>query len=179
MMMRRKRLRVVAAWLVSGAAACVFAERNIYVATEAEAGGDGSRRRPHQTLEQARDAIRAARKDGSLASGEAVTVLVGPGVYRQQAAFELTAEDSGSEGAPVVYRAQKRGQARLHGGITLDAADFTAVTDPAVLARLDPSVREQVRVCDLSRLVPDAAAAVQDRLSRRAGGTGFMSTGVR
>lgn len=156
MMMRRKRLRVVAAWLVSGAAACVFAERNIYVATEAEAGGDGSRRRPYQTLEQARDAIRAARKDGSLASGEAVTVLVGPGVYRQQAAFELTAEDSGNEGAPVVYRAQKRGQARLHGGITLDAADFTAVTDPAVLARLDPSVREQVRVCDLSRLVPDA-----------------------
>jgi hypothetical protein len=90
----------VAAWLVSGVAACAFAEREIYVAADAGTGGDGSRRRPYQSLEQARDAIRAARKDGSLAGGDAVTVLVGPGVYRQQAAFELNAQDSGSEGAP-------------------------------------------------------------------------------
>ena len=53
--MQRMGLRM-AAWLVSGAAACVFAEREIYVAAEAGTGGDGSRRRPYQSLVQARDA---------------------------------------------------------------------------------------------------------------------------
>ena len=84
--MQKKGLRMVATWLISGIAGCAFAERTIYVAAEAEAGGDGSRRRPYQTLEQARDAIRAARKDGSLASGEAVTVLK-KASHRQQAAL--------------------------------------------------------------------------------------------
>jgi len=42
-----------------------------------------------------------------------VTVQVGSGAYRLEASFALTAEDGGTAGAPVVYRAQKRGKARI------------------------------------------------------------------
>jgi len=146
---------ILAAGLVSGA--CMA--RDVYVAADASAGGDGSTRKPYQTLTEARDGIRAARKTGAVKPGEAVTVYVGPGVYRQERSFELTAEDGGTPDAPVVYRALKRGKARIQGGAGLSPSAFKPVTDPAVLNRLDASVRGKVRVCDLSGLVPGAFAA--------------------
>lgn len=140
----------LAVWLTLGMVSCVCAEQDVYVAADAAAAGDGARRRPYQTLTQARDGIRAARKEGTLKSGEAVTVYIAPGVYRQESSFELNAEDSGTAGAPVVYRAQKRGKARIQGGLALEPSAFKPVTDATVLARLDPAVRGKVLVCDLS-----------------------------
>ena len=139
-----------------GVVSCACAELNVYVAAEAAAGGDGSRRAPLQTLTQGRDAVRAARKAGTLKSGEAVTVQVGPGVYRLESSFELTSEDGGTAEAPVVYCAQKRGKARIHGGVTLEPSAFKPLTDASVLARLDPATRGKVLVCDLSAHVPGA-----------------------
>ena len=144
----------LAVWVTLGMVSCASAELNVYVGPDAAAGGDGSRRKPYQTLTQARDAVRAARKAGALKSGEAVTVQVEPGIYRLEAPFELTAEDSGTAEAPVVYRAQKRGKARIQGGLKLDPASFKPLTDAAVLARLDAAARGNVRVCDLSDKVP-------------------------
>ena len=137
-----------------GLATCACAETTVYVAADAEEGGDGGRRKPYQTLTQARDGIRAARKAGTLKSGEAVTVQVAPGLYHQTASFELSAEDGGTAEAPVVYRAQKRGKARIQGGFALEPSAFKKVTDEAVLARLDAAVRGKVLVCDLSGKVP-------------------------
>ena len=138
--------------LVAGACA----ELTLHVAAGAAPGGDGSRRAPCQSLTQARDAIRAARKAGSLQSGTAVTVLIGPGWYRQEVSFELTAADSGTPGAVVTYRAEPPGQAIIHGGIMVDPASFKPLTDPAVLARLDPAARTKVLGCDLSGKLPGA-----------------------
>ena len=148
-------MRIVAG-LVLGLVSCACAELNLYVSSEAEAGGDGGRRKPYQTLVQARDGIRAARKAGALKSGEAVTVSVEPGVYRQERSFELNAEDGGTAGAPVVYCAQKRGKARIQGGLALEPSAFKTVTDEAVLSRLDAAARGKVLVCDLSAKVPGA-----------------------
>ncbi len=145
-----------AGFLAAGMVSCACAEMKVHVAADAEGGGDGSWRRPYQTLTQARDAVRAARKDGALKSGEAVTVLVGPGVYRQDVTFELTAEDGGTAEAPVVYRAQKRGKARVHGGVSLEPSAFRPVTDASVLARLEAAARGKVLVCDLSAKCPGA-----------------------
>jgi len=138
--------------MVSGACA----EMKMHVAAGANSGGDGGSHAPYQTLTQARDAIRAERKTGSLKSGEAVTVLIGAGWYRQEVPFDLTAADSGTAGAEVTYRAEPYGQAIVHGGITLDPASFKPLTDPAVLARLVETVRAKVLVCDLSGKVPGA-----------------------
>ncbi len=144
----------LAVWVAMGVVSCASAEVNVYVAAEAAAGGDGSKRQPYQTLTQARDGLRAARKAGTLKSGEAAAVYVGAGAYKLDAAFELTAEDSGTAGAPVVYCAQKRGKARIQGGLTLEPGAFKALTDAAVLARLDAAARGKVLVCDLSALAP-------------------------
>jgi len=144
----------VAMWVAVGMVTCVSAEMNVHVACDAESGGDGARRRPYQTLEQARNGIRAARKAGTLKTGEAVTVYVAPGVYPLENSFELTAEDGGTAEAPVVYCAQKRGQAHIRGGVTLKPSSFRPVSDAAVLARLDAAARDKVLVCDLSGRVP-------------------------
>ncbi|OGV67941.1 MAG: hypothetical protein A2283_12265 [Lentisphaerae bacterium RIFOXYA12_FULL_48_11] len=133
---------------------CAHAEMNIYVAADAEAGGDGTRRKPYQTLEQVRDRIRAARKTGTLKSSEAVTVNVKPGIYQFKAPFELTAEDSGTAESPVIYRAQKRDKVKVHGGVTLDPSKFKPVTDTAVLSRIDAAARDKILVCDISTDMP-------------------------
>jgi len=143
-------------WMAFGMASCACAAVELHVSADAAADGDGSSRRPYQTLEQARDGLRARRKEGAVKPDEAVTVLLRPGVYRQAASFELTEQDGGTAGASVVYRAQRRGQARIHGGVTLDAAMFKPVTDAAVLGRLDPAARGKVLVCDLSGVVAEA-----------------------
>ena len=140
-------------WLVLGMVSCACADVEIYVWANAAPGGDGSRAKPYQTLVQARDEIRGLREQKR---GEPVTVHVGPGVYPLRASFELGAEDSGIEGAPVVYRASKIGKARLQGGVALEPSSFRAVSDTAVLSRLDVAVREKVRVCDLSSKMPGA-----------------------
>lgn len=149
-MMKQQHSRWFAVWVALGLLASANAELNVFVGADAAAGGDGSKRAPYQTLTQARDAVRAARQTGTLKSGEAVTVRVGAGAYPLDASFELTAEDGGTAGAAVVYRAAKHGQARIRGGRTLAPSAFKPLTESAVLARLDAAARGKVLVCDLS-----------------------------
>ena len=131
-------------WLFLGLVSCAYAETDVFVSADAASGGDGSRGKPYQSLTQARDGLRAARKAGTLKAGEAVTVSLEPGVYSLSASFELNSSDSGTASAPVVYRARKIGTARIQGGVALEAAAFKPVSDAAVLARLDESVRGKV-----------------------------------
>lgn len=147
-------MKCLSIWLVLGMASCASAELEVCVSADAAGGGDGSRQKPHQTLTQARDAIRAQRKAGTLKSGEAVTVHVEPGVYPLHASWELAAEDSGTAEAPIVYRAREAGKVRIQGGMALEPGSFKPVTDAAVMSRLDAAVRDKVRVCELAGKVP-------------------------
>ncbi|MCF6311886.1 MAG: right-handed parallel beta-helix repeat-containing protein [Verrucomicrobiales bacterium] len=122
-----------------------------HVSASAKAGGDGSGKAPFQTLQQARDGIRAARKSGLVKKNEAVTVSIAAGVYRLQQTLEFSKDDGGTAKAPVIYRAARPGAVRIRGGVTLKPADFAPLADQAVLARLDPAVRSKVLVCDLSK----------------------------
>lgn len=100
---------------------------------------------PFATLPKARDAIRTLRKSGGLPQG-GVTVWIEPGTYSLEQGLDLTAEDSGEAGKPVVYRAAK-GQAHVTGGRTVTG--WQKVEDPAILARLDPAARGNVLQADL------------------------------
>ncbi len=148
-------IRCLSLLLVLGLVSYASAEQVLHVAAKAAAGGDGAAARPFQTVVQARDAIRALRKAGSLRN-ESVTVLIAPGVYHLASSWELTAEDSGTAEAPIVYRAREPGQSRLQGGVALELAAFQEVSDAQVLARLDPAVHKKVRVCDVSAYAPGA-----------------------
>jgi len=104
-------------------------ERSFFVSPDVQDGGDGSKGKPFKSLIQARDSIRNLRKNGSLKSNEAVTVYLSPGVYNLDAAFELTSEDSGFKGAPVIYKAQKNNTAHFYGGTVIPPGEFQYLID--------------------------------------------------
>ncbi|MGD9518485.1 MAG: right-handed parallel beta-helix repeat-containing protein [Armatimonadota bacterium] len=113
---------------------------------QAKAGeGDG----PFASLERARDEIRRLKQAGGLPEG-GVTVEVAGGIYERAGSFELTAEDSGTDEAPILYRAARGAEVRLIGGKRVTG--FTPVTDRAILARLEESARGKVYQADLRAL---------------------------
>lgn len=104
---------------------------------------------PFAALERARDEIRRLKKSGKIPKG-GVTVELRGGVYLREAPFELSAADSGSEDAPVVYRSAPGEEARFVGGKFVTA--FTPVADRAILQRLAPEARDAVLQADLRAL---------------------------
>jgi len=123
---------------------------NIYVSPDGSDTNPGTRCRPFGTLEGARRAIRKLRRNGLLRGG--VTVWIAGGFYERSRSFTLTARDSGTTGAPVVYRAVSGHEARLVGGKRIPASAFAKVADRSVLKRLVPAARGKVVEADLKAL---------------------------
>ena len=117
-----------------------------FVAPGGSDAQEGSIQKPFATLERARDAIRAQKTRDELPPG-GVTVYLRGGTYPVTNTFTLTDIDSGSVGAPVVYRAWQDEKPVFDGGFRVRG--FKAVRDAAVLARLPPEARGKVRVADL------------------------------
>lgn len=132
--------------------------REFFVATTGNDESDGSLQHPFASLARARDAVRSAKQNG-VAGAVAVTVL--PGEYSVDGTLELGAEDSGTEDAPVVYRAETAGKAVFYGGRRLSG--FEPVTDPAILARIPEEARTGVRQCNLNTLGIDDYGALAVR----------------
>lgn len=103
------------------------------------------------SLDRARDAIRDLKQQGSLPP-EGVTVWVHAGAYPLSSSFILSAEDSGADEAPVVYRAVAGDEVRLIGGIAIPAEAFAGVSDAEVLERMDEAARDAARCADLRGL---------------------------
>ncbi|MEK6794434.1 MAG: LamG-like jellyroll fold domain-containing protein [Spirochaetota bacterium] len=114
------------------------------IASPSKDGKDG----PFATLDGARDTIRALKTKGQLPAGT-LTVDIRRGTYARTESFTLTAADSGTKDAPIVYRAAKGDDVRIIGGTMIAPKAFTPLTDDALLSRLDASARGQVRVLDL------------------------------
>lgn len=93
----------------------------------------GTLEQPFATLERARDAVRDWKKTGDPAAG--VTVWLRGGEYELPRTFKLGAEDSGSEKAPVTYRAWREERPVLLGGRKI--AGF--VTGPGQVLQADLS----------------------------------------
>jgi len=143
--------------LALGERATASAATMFYVATNGNDAWSGTLAEPNEgktdgpfaTLERARDAIRKLKGHGGLPEG-GVTVELRAGTYQREHTFELGADDSGTEQAPVVYRAREGEEVRLVGGRVVTG--FEPVTDPAILRRLDESARGKVLQADLKRL---------------------------
>ncbi|MDQ3814726.1 MAG: right-handed parallel beta-helix repeat-containing protein, partial [Armatimonadota bacterium] len=105
-------------------------------------GTDG----PLATLSGARDAIRRLKQQGGLPVG-GVTVELQGGTYEMAQTVALGAEDSGTEAAPIVYRAQPGQEVRLTGAKAITG--FSPTTDPAVLKHLPPEAHGKVVQADL------------------------------
>lgn len=150
------------------------------------AGNDG----PLATLQGARDAIRSLKAQHGLPPGGVVVELLA-GRYEMTGPLELTAEDSGSPQSPIVYRSRPGDRVVLSGGRIVKG--WQAVSDSAVLARLDPAARGHVFQADLKAqgvveygdLGLDAAAELQlylakvDNQGEDAMGSSFASRGKK
>ena len=110
--------------------------------TPTAGGGDG----PFASLAGAQKAVRKLRTAGKLGGGE-VVVSVAPGCYRLSETWRLEGQDSGTEAAPVTYRAEKPGTVRITGGVQL--TEFRPVSEPSILKRLPEAAREAVVEADL------------------------------
>jgi len=131
-----------------------------FIATDGNDAWEGTRARPLATLEGAREAIRALKRTGPLPA-DGVTVWLRGGVYPRTESFTLEAEDSGTADTPIVYRACAGEEARLVGGRPVTG--WTPVTDPAVLARLDPAARGRVLQTELPAQGISDFGALQSR----------------
>ncbi len=118
-----------------------------FVAPRGSDQNPGTRDRPFASLEKARDAIRALKKSAQGLPAGGATVYLRGGTYRMGAPLELSEEDSGSPGAPVVYAAWRDEKPVFDGGF--EAARFRKVRDPSVLARLPREARGKVYAADL------------------------------
>ncbi|MBT4814436.1 MAG: LamG domain-containing protein, partial [Lentisphaerae bacterium] len=116
----------------------------VYVAPGGSDANDGTRASPLATLQGARDAVRAIRAEG-VDGPTGVRIL--PGEYAVTQTLELSAEDSGTEQAPIVYRAEEKGKAVFYGGKRLSG--FTPVADPAIRDRIPEVARDKVMQCYL------------------------------
>jgi len=129
-----------------GLAAVSYAGPTLYVSPKGDDTGSGSKEKPFRTLQRARDEIRKLKNAGGLPEG-GVTVELLTGRYELAKPFELTAEDSGADGAPITYRAAARGKAVLTGALVLK--NRQPVTDPAILKLLDENAKGKVCCTDL------------------------------
>ncbi len=103
---------------------------------------------PLKTLEGARNKIRSLNKAGKMPKG-GVTVELRGGTYELKETFTLNKEDSdsGSEDAPIVYRARNCEKVRVVGG--KEVKGFQPVTDRKILALLTPESRKNVLQANL------------------------------
>ncbi len=116
---------------------------------------------PFATPERARDAVRALRKKGLPDGGVVVTLRAG--CYERTTPWELSADDSGTQASPVVYRAAAGEEVVISGGRRITG--FKPVTDPAVLARLDEAARGKVLQADLrAQGIADLGGVNENRL---------------
>ena len=117
----------------------------VWLAPDGNDRNPGTQDQPVASLPRARDLARALRKN----TAGPLAVIFKSGMYPVREAFALTAEDSGQDGAPVVWKAAAPGQAIVYGGLHLGG--FATVADPEVLSRLVPEARDKVLVCDLKK----------------------------
>ena len=122
---------------------------SLHVAPGGDDANPGTKEKPFRSPERARDALRSLKQSGGLPVGGA-EVLLHAGEYPAAQTFELTAQDSGTEASPIVYRAAEGETPTFRGGIRVSG--FQPVADAGILARLPEESRGKVLCTDLKPL---------------------------
>jgi len=113
---------------------------------EPDAGGtDG----PFATFDRARAALRGMKAEKGLPDG-GVTVFIRGGAYETGETLTLTADDSGTESAPIRWCSYRDENVCLTGGKAVE--NFHPVEDESVRGRLDSNARDHVLVADLKEI---------------------------
>lgn len=84
-----------------------------YVATNGNDSNPGSKAKPFATLQKARDAARATENK------EPIEIIIREGIYELEEILMLKPEDSGTEEAPIIWRAAENEKVIISGGKTI------------------------------------------------------------
>lgn len=123
----------------------LFAE-DLYVAPSGTDSGPGTQAQPFATPERARDAVRTLLKQASR-KPQPITVFLRGGRYPLSRTLQLAAEDSGSDSAPVVWRAYANERVVLTGGKSIGG--FKPLSDANAKQRIDGQYHSHVVQADL------------------------------
>ncbi len=142
----------------------------LHVSPHGSDTGNGSASEPFATLERARDEIRALRRNGPLPRG-GMEVLVHGGEYTVSRTLSLSKPDSGTEAAPVVFRAAPGERPIFSGGSRLTGWRKLAESDGYPLVPSESRDRIwllDLRSCGITNLLPL-------KLGGFASGNGFVT----
>lgn len=117
---------------------------SVYVSADATAEGDGSENSPFSTIEAARDYVRTLDKTMP------VDVIIKGGIYPVSSTITIGSDDSGTEKAPVTYKAAEGEKVILTGAKSLDISKFKRVTDKDIINRVYPQVADNLIEIDLA-----------------------------
>lgn len=163
----KRRLIVPAFALILSLCAAHADEVAFFVSPNGDDSANGSSPdHAFQTLERARDAVRISKKSSQ---DKTHVVKLLPGVYTMDRALQLNADDSGREGAPVIWRSSEYRKAVLSGARTFKIRGFSKVTDPALIDRLGPEARRHILALDLRKEAIGHAGPFPDRFDDRGG----------
>lgn len=121
----------------------------LHVSSQGNDAGNGSAEQPFASLQRARNEIRTRRHSGSLPAGT-VEVLVHGGAYHVSRTFSVSETDSGTESAPVVFRAAPGEQPIFCGGTQLTG--WRRLSDADGYALLPPEARSKIWLVNLRAL---------------------------
>lgn len=125
-------------------------EDNLYVAPDGDDSNPGTKEQPLATLEGARDMLRQWKAEGRYPVGGATVYLRG-GTYHVSSTFTLTEQDSGTQGAPVVYRPYGDEKVVISGGAETTLSQFSPVSGE-MKEKLKEGAKDKIVVADLSDL---------------------------
>lgn len=129
----------------------VLSENIYYVSPDGSDTNDGSLSSPFNTLEKARDKVREIIASGEYPK-EGITICLRGGDYKIEKGLELGAQDSGTEGAPVIYTSYQGETARITGGVKLPYSSFEAISGDMASKILDKNAAGKVLQLDLAKL---------------------------
>lgn len=142
-------LILLATFFLTGCAAVEKQQQVFYVDDGAQAG-TGTLDHPFNSLQAARDAVRAYLSGGD---PKGVTVLIREGRYLFTETCVFDEQDSGRPRARVVYKACPGEKVIFTGGVRIDPANVAAVIDPDVKQRfVERQAVSRIRQVNLKEL---------------------------
>jgi hypothetical protein len=126
--------------------------QDLFVSPTGSDSNPGTLENPFRSMQRARNAVRSYLKSTPLQEHHAMTVWLRGGTYDLAETFELGKGDGGTDHAQVTYASYHHEEVRLSGGNSIPASAFHAVSDSAVLRRLQKESRNHVVQADLRSL---------------------------
>lgn len=123
----------------------------IFVSPSGNDQNDGTIDNPLKTVSSAKELIKSIRKDRGLPNG-GIQVYFRRGEYNVSSSIVFNRSDSGSEKAPITYRAYPGEEAKIIGSSLLPSDKFKKIENEDAINRLQPGVAEHVWELDLKEI---------------------------